>query len=800
MDDIIQRCHRRRENPLRQHKTITNPSIRDYPQYTAYCAYNLPVLLSDLEQASISFTPIGRVPYDYGVQGISVGGKRRFEKRQGVLNWGLRRWQNSWGVHVYTGIPSERYGARWHDLEFSYSAICAAPDAVLVCIEALVNAVANPLLTLTKSGGLRFSCRAPDYLHGDTDRLYVYKHTPTADNPYDREVYLELLDERGYSRWDGRYEILLGNLLDPPLISKEILFAPIDALRAEIHQPVPDYLNTDNIPLSLGSHALDIVKGVFLKRGFSYIRHENGFHHWTRFGAEVNNTDVLLWESDGVVNIQGLTSDSGLPLKATPITEVWSDSGLLAPIPPVVVSDKVLAVREGFSPLAIRRPRPMLSKSPVTENVQKTQIDFQQCSLSRQVLEQWIVNLRGSALGNFAGVILNVLERKGEDHSLTVGRIRNVVQAFEVHESEIVQDMKQSKVWYQLKQFFSHYKRNADAPIRWDNKDLTFIIPSEMVEVQTVQPLSLSGKIFQVRNGFYHPEVILDYGSTWGVVGVSKIGQRFFAGIRAEIESTAAHVKHAIVGEWLILQKLKNILSEVDNVCFVTYSGEKLDDNTDLENADVFWFVGTPDRSRGAEWYNIWLEAQALYGNDDRPLRYDKNSNGCYRDSRVQRVYQEVLVSEVRQRLAQLGQQDGKVILLTGLEIPSITDNAILFDWEDFEVAGGLEKLSEVIATRERFETERDGLTAESSREKVEKVLGVGSRQANRVLKKLRGGNPLRVSFREQILSLLADGKKTTAELIGAIEGHPEAVKHELTRLVKAGKIVRVQRGVYALK
>ena len=99
-----------------------------------------------------------------------------------------------------------------------------------------------------------------------------------------------------------------------------------------------------------------------------------------------------------------------------------------------------------------------------------------------------------------------------------------------------------------------------------------------------------------------------------------------------------------------------------------------------------------------------------------------------------------------------------KVVLMSSLEIPDITDRpeTLLFDWEDFEVAGGLDKLAETIAIRQRFETERDTLTAESSRQEVERILACSSRQANRMLKKLRGGKPLRVPFREQILALLA--------------------------------------------
>ena len=84
-----------------------------------------------------------------------------------------------------------------------------------------------------------------------------------------------------------------------------------------------------------------------------------------------------------------------------------------------------------------------------------------------------------------------------------------------------------------------------------------------------------------------------------------------------------------------------------------------------------------------------------------------------------------------------------KVVLITSFPLPGITDKpeVLLFDWTDFEVAGSLEKLPEAIATRKRFEAERAALTADSSREEVERVFGCSSRQANRILKKLRGGD-----------------------------------------------------------
>ena len=117
-------------------------------QYLVYCARKCPVLLDDLEAADISFMPIGRAPKND--RGPRHFGGELFSRRTRKENWDFRRWDTSWGIQVYTGIPSESDGARWHDLDFTYQALCAAPDAVFTCIETLVNTIKNPLLTLTE--------------------------------------------------------------------------------------------------------------------------------------------------------------------------------------------------------------------------------------------------------------------------------------------------------------------------------------------------------------------------------------------------------------------------------------------------------------------------------------------------------------------------------------------------------------------------------------------------------------------------------------------------------------------------
>ena len=763
---FIQHCHQQREKSLRQRKTIVTPALyKDYPyHFTVHCARGCAVRLYDLEQADISFMPIGHAPeYDHAPKDF---GGERFLKRQGTRDWTPRRWYASWGIQIYTGVPSGRDGAQWHDINFKYDAICAAPDAVFACIEALVNAVANPMLTLTKSGGLRFSSRVSDYLHPNTneEKQYIHKHTPTAENPYHREVYLEILGEMGYSCWDGRYEILLGNLLEPPTIAKEVLFAPIDMLRDALHEPAP--LAENNLePASQGTAAA--------------------------------------------------------PLVSEPVDE------------------KVVAVREGkLSPLAIKRPSPVLSKLEsedlargvstlhVFEHDEKTgwlcatdetgaHLPFAQIRISKDVLDAWGTNWQGNALGNFAKALLNALQQESKLYENPVRRVRMIIQAFEPQEEILIQQIGEENpnwtAWHQLKHFFEHYQRDADAPMVWDQGVLRFWIPSALeaenilsdaVKNSESESWLLGNQVFQIRTGIYSVHEILNYENSWDDLELSDIGKRFFNGIRTEIEKDP-NVQHVIVSNRRASEGLGDTAANENVRC---RSHIKRAINVEglgkaFETADVIWIVGAPYWTP----HLMWEQAQILFGDDEEPLCYDVEMNPyCYKDERIQRLCEQNVVGILTQIIGQVELnrfRNKTVILLTGTRLPQITDRpeTLLFDWEDFEVANGLDKLPEVIAERQRFETERANLTVESGRDKVEHILGVSKSQANRMLMKLRGGKIQRVPFHEQIYALLEGGEKKTAELIAAIDGHPGAVKNELKRLVDIGAIVKVRRAVYAL-
>ena len=946
LQDIISRCHRRHEQPLIQRQSIVAPLLyKGHSHYfTVYCAHKYPVMLQDLEAADISFMPIGQAPGNDRPP-RSFGGER-FLKQQQAKDWETLRWHKSWGIQTYTGMPSARDDAPWHDIYFRYEALCAAPDTVRTCVQALVDAVANPLLTISKSGGLRFSCRIPGYLHPNTKqaRLYIHEGTPTAKNPHQHDTYLEIWGEKGYSCWDARHEILLGDLLDPPVISKDVLFPSIDALRAALHKPTPQNIQDKesplNVPYSLGSGKLDLAKEAFFKRGFSYVKQENEFHHWSQQDGKVD-TQVSLWESEGNVWIRASTSDTGLPVEATLITDVWNDTGILPSIPKtgLPIDDKVLTIQTGkLSPLSIKRPPPVLHKLKPTKKSDGTHIEigvqmlralnrrvsalrfipnadpekngevesmlckseaiclnvadaeptkvkilkdprlfldpqyaktaeqilepsdgtqqlciinvtredqlFLECELSKKTLEKWVVNWKGDALGNFATALLNALAIRDKSHDNAIRRLRTVIQTYKWLEEELIQQMchiveniqelptvcsdPNWTFWHQVKRFFAHYTRDADAPMRWEDNVLRFWVPpvlhpsirhllvtspalydehlrraflDEETEILPTQPMVLvpGNRVFQIRTGTYPRKTILDLYNTWDVFGISETGQHIFSRIQAEIERNP-NVKHGIITHIHTIRYLDNIAKN-ENVCFLTGFRNREGLETAFQEAQIIWIVGMPEMGPRA----ILERTQILFGNDEEPLSYEMDPESYrYKDERVQSVYEKDIVHIFTQiiDMAQLNRlTNKKVMLITALRIPEITDRpeTLLFDWQDLEVADGVDKLSEVIATRQRFEKKRDNLTSESSIKEVETVLGCSTRQAHRVLQKLRGGKMARVPFREQIIALLADGEKKTPEIAEAIQGHPKAINTELTRLVNNGDIVKVKRGLYTL-
>lgn len=622
-----------------------------------------------------------------------------------IRQWGIFQWHASWGIRIYTGVPSARDGALWHDLEFTYQAINTAPEMVLDCLEALISLTKNPLLTITPSGGLRFSCRITDYLHRKPEQIYIYKHTPTLENVDHRDVYLAILGEDAYTPWDARHEILIGNLAEPPTLEKDVLFAPLDKLKAELHQPAP-----------------------------------------------------------------------------YPIREE-----LEPPVPQYTEPDpereaKIIAVREGkFTPLAIKRPAPILHKRSRNRYTYDFTKQFQQCEISASMIEDWRARGKDDVLGAFAKTLLKVLAIRNQSHGYAVQRLRKAVYIFEWRESEIVAQMQSDgKYWHKLKKFFAYYKHDADAPIRWDDNVLAFWLPTRKTDTPHLKPefWHPDNLIFQIRTGYHSYQSLFDYNAD-KYFAKTQLAKTFLDAIEAEVARDPG-IKHAMV------TPLKSFKGNIDW-------------DTPLKKADVLWIVGIPECGLRS----LWLQAQQFFGTDETPICYERDDSGYFKDKRLQSLYEYMVVTNITgyiQRF-QLHQPNKKVVLLTALPVLGVTDKpeTLLFDWADYEIAGNLGNLAETIRIRQGFEAERNDLTAASNKEEVQRILGCSLRHANRVLMELRGGEPLRVPIRDQILDALADGEKKTAELTEQIDGHPKSVINELIRLVKKGEIVRVRRGVYTL-
>ena len=175
---------------------------------------------------------------------------------------------------------------------------------------------------------------------------------------------------------------------------------------------------------------------------------------------------------------------------------------------------------------------------------------------------------------------------------------------------------------------------------------------------------------------------------------MSEIGQHIFWRIQAEIERDR-NIKHGILTHVYTIGQLENIAKN-ENVCFLTDFRRLEGLETAFQEAQIIWIVGIPEM----EPRTILDRTRILFGNDEEPLSY-KIEPGSYRykDERVQSVY-EKMVTRLFTQMIDLAQLDRlankKVMLITGLRIPTITDRpeTLLFDWEDFDVAGGLDKLA----------------------------------------------------------------------------------------------------------
>ena len=995
LKQIIQQCHNRKHRTLSQRKTIVLPAgDAEYPyHFRVHYAHQKSALLYDFEKVNISFLPVGREPFDRapGDWLQSNNHRDRIHNQQIAGNWRPRQWFASWGIGIYTGEMSGHEGANWHDIEFTYQAISRVPDAVSVCLEALIHSVKNPLVALTKEGGLRFSCRVMDYVHPNTveAKAYIYRHQPTRTDPKHRDVFVTVKGAMDYSVWDARYEVLMGSVLEPPVISGDVLFALLGFFRTTLHRPglarvdrtlrdyepqvsdaentikpleiderevsvpekmravregslsplaikrpkpvlakqpysepepfeVADILETDarvigvqtglrhpsenreieralleKEPLLLSLPTIDYCKEAeryYLDKGFSVGAPWNPDH--LEYMVKDIPRDELLKRPFARGNLcidaqrwKHLYLKGGHPTETIcpkcPVYEACLDQGFLSQHKRIPKTDVIII--EHKTRKVLLDPRDTWTADVffqgkarvcVFSNMYASDL-FVKYSFKINRLTDWIKYWEGSVLGDFAHAMLNAIRINESD--LTddiVARIRAVMKTFEGAEETLVEQMCQVNVaatgsppigmsikdaaalgildistvehiekiqrtywrtewtyWHQLKCFFAYYRRDTDAPMYFENqtlrfwippvlypsvkklvilspslceKDLRKVFPEEKVEVYDLGTKEvLSGnRVYQLRSEVHSPHSLLNYDLDWDALGLSSVGIRFAVGAHREIEQTP-DTQHTLVLLGDMDRILKDTLQNANTRSLYFY--KYIPDHakvlrTGFEGADVVWVFGSPYFSPNL----IWKHARILHGDTAEPLDYSVSMNPyLFKDDRLQKLSEQYSFQALMGMLSYTGLKDSDktIVLNTALRVPGITDapETQLFDWEDFAIADGLGRLSETIAQREAYEAEYAQMDASWSRERIEFLLGVSTSQANRILKRLRGGRRARVPLEVQILNLLADGEKTTVALMDAVQGNPGAVKNALTKLVRQNEIIRIRQGIYDL-
>ena len=258
---------------------------------------------------------------------------------------------------------------------------------------------------------------------------------------------------------------------------------------------------------------------------------------------------------------------------------------------------------------------------------------FSEYQVSQEVLEGWIIHWNNSVLGQFAKALLNAILIAGSQQSDIVKRVRTIMHAFESLEETLIRQMGQVNhsigrdgnngemsmdaaiksgildvsitesiekfptvygdpnwtFWHQLKSFFSHYTRDADAPMftkqgmlefwlppvlhhrikkliimspSFSETQLKQVFPDASVSVQSVDSSETSfrgNQIFQLRSALHISYAIMNYEVKWDVFSLSEIGMRYFIGIQREMENHLDH-NHIVISSGGTPSLLKDVL------------------------------------------------------------------------------------------------------------------------------------------------------------------------------------------------------------------------------------------------
>lgn len=232
-------------------------------------------------------------------------------------------------------------------------------------------------------------------------------------------------------------------------------------------------------------------------------------------------------------------------------------------------------------------------------------------------------------------------------------------------------------------------------------------------ELHDLPPVELvdGARVYQLRTHkaprrtVYDLELVTDETTgkeKWVPIRLSKTGQRLWHLVEQQIRTTPEK-KHGIISYKQVLEWIEPEIKELQIQAVANFGG-LVGLDTKFESVDTLWVLFSPELPPGElEW-----RAKMLFGNDDDPLSFQRNKDGTFTDARVQQVYDAGVIAELLQAIgrARLVLHAREVVLLCAHPLPGISERAILFDETDWQVAGGLSNLAQVVADREAAEAE----------------------------------------------------------------------------------------------
>ena len=387
----------------------------------------------------------------------------------------------------------------------------------------------------------------------------------------------------------------------------------------------------------------------------------------------------------------------------------------------------------------------------------------------------------------------------------------------------------------QLQQLFEHYPRTQDTPIHYDGEILRFYLPPEIhpsidkiimmsatAEVEIIESRvfpdryidtidaepaqwKAGNQVFQIKSGKYPRASVL------GPDGyLNATGEKFIDIAISEIERSPEK-RHAIITYKQIAVHYAHAYPQVTWAHYGAAEGE----NEKFADCDVFWILFDPRIPP----HEVERRAKLIFGRDRILLdyEYDKEA-GVYKDERVQTIADSYAEAELIQAIgrARLVRRSGvQVIVIAGRDIPGFSGReaeTMLFDMNDWAAAGNLDNLEAAIKKRQNAaEKAEKMLKSGSSKRGTAKEANLSYRQVSRISGRLSdaaaAANRDSISkrcthptLRESIKNALENGHQTTAEIVDRVNGSRTAIMDEIKGLIDTGDIVRVKRGVYALR